>query len=307
MRLLSPAILLLIVSIGKGSKDGGSIDDLFSKSGDREFRSHDNADLKKQIGITPEEVGKCLKELEKDIEKKLRHYKSHPIPETTFEKLLNNGGKLPDRIVPKIRQRGVVIVRNTVPRNLIHSWSGELIQYLYNNNAFPKESNQTVYETYWSKPQVAARQHPNIHMVQKALLSLWHTSGDSAVDVDLEKPLTYVDRLRIRQPNDSIFNLPPHVDGGGIERWKDNTYRQVYRHILEGNWRDYDPFEVDYRVEANMNEAGYSNGCTFFRAFQGLCIHLSPLSNVLSDHSKTTQFYYRIRQNENTFQTMSAN
>jgi hypothetical protein len=55
------------------------------------------------------------------------------------------------------------------------------------------------------------------------------------------------------------------VDGGGIERWLDPTYRTVYRHILSGNWEKYDPFEVDYRVEANMNDVGYANGCTFFR------------------------------------------
>ena len=266
--LIHTLVLFLVLARSKGSK-GGSIDDLFTNSKEQEFRSQDNADLKKQIGVVPEEAEKHLKELEKEIEKKLRHFKSHSIPEIAFEKIVHNGGKLPDRTRAKIRQRGVVIVRNTIPRNLIHSWSGDLIQYLYNNNAFPKESNQTVYETYWSKPQVAARQHPNIHTVQKALLALWHPSGDSVVDVDLETPLIYVDRLRIRQPNDSSFTLPPHVDGGGIERWKDSTYRRVYRHIIEGNWRDYDPFEVDYRVEANMNEAGYSNGCTFFRAFQG--------------------------------------
>ena len=38
---------------------------------------------------------------------------------------------------------------------------------------------------------------------------------------------------------------------------------------MDGRWKDYDPFEADYRIEANMNEAGYANGCTFFRAFQG--------------------------------------
>ena len=73
----------------------------------------------------------------------------------------------------------------------------------------------------------------------------------------------------MRQPGDKLSNLPIHVDGGGIERWKDPTYRQVYRHIFDGNWNDYDPFEADYRIEANMNDAGYANGCSFFRAFQG--------------------------------------
>ena len=37
------------------------------------------------------------------------------------------------------------------------------------------------------------------------------------------------------------------------------------RHILSGNLDDFDPFEVDYRVVANMNDFGYENGCTFFR------------------------------------------
>ncbi len=103
--------------------------------------------------------------------------------------------------------------------------------------------------------------------VQKALLGLWHTdeAKDNEVDVDLKRPLTYVDRLRIRRPSDTKFRLPPHVDGGGIERWLDATYRKVYRNILSGKWEDYDPFDVDYRVEADMNDFGYANGCTFFR------------------------------------------
>ncbi len=75
--------------------------------------------------------------------------------------------------------------------------------------------------------------------------------------------------LHCRPPGDSKFTLPPHIDGGGVERWKDDNYRSVYRHILSGRLDDFDPFELDYRVVANMNDFGYENGCTFFRAFQG--------------------------------------
>ena len=71
--------------------------------------------------------------------------------------------------------------------------------------------------------------------------------------------------MRLRPPGDAKFTLPPHVDGGGVERWKDGAYRTVYRKLLEGDLDSYDPFEVDYRVVANMNEFGYANGCTFFR------------------------------------------
>jgi hypothetical protein len=70
--------------------------------------------------------------------------------------------------------------------------------------------------------------------------------------------------IHVSLSGDSQFKLPPHVDGGGLERWSDPNYRQVYRKIYE-NFEDYDPFEVDYRTQANMNELGIANGCTFFR------------------------------------------
>ena len=229
---------------------------------DLDYRSQLNGDLKTLLDVDSMQAQKNLEKLATIIGKKLGKEKSS-IPETTMEKILNNDGQLSERIVKKVRQKGVLIVRNTIPSNLIHEWSGDLIQYLYNNQAFPKESNQTVYQVYWSKAQVAARQHPNMYKLQKALLRIWHTSGQSEVDVDLEQPVTYIDRLRIRQPNDSLVRQLPHIDGGGIERWQDGSYRKVYRHILEGDWKDFDPFEVDYRVIDNAGDT------TFFRAFQG--------------------------------------
>ena len=58
----------------------------------------------------------------------------------------------------------------------------------------------------------------------------------------------YVDRIRIRNPGDSLDYNPPHLDGGGVERWSDATYRHVYRGILEDlDIEKYDPYEVDYR------------------------------------------------------------
>jgi hypothetical protein len=63
---------------------------------------------------------------------------------------------------------------------------------------------------------------------------------------------------------DSLFKLPPHVDGGELEMWSDPNYRQVYQKIYE-NFDDYDPFEVDYRTQINLNELRIANGCTFFR------------------------------------------
>ena len=49
-----------------------------------------------------------------------------------------------------------------------------------------------------------ARQHSNMFKVQKALLGLWHATDGKDVDVNLEKPAMYVDRLRIRPPGERL-------------------------------------------------------------------------------------------------------
>ena len=54
-----------------------------------------------------------------------------------------------------------------------------------------------------------ARQHANMFAVQKALLGLWHKSEDKEVEVDLEKPVMYIDRLRIRPPGGWATHMRP--------------------------------------------------------------------------------------------------
>ena len=43
--------------------------------------------------------------------------------------------------------------------------------------------------------------------VQKALLGLWHKSEDKEVEVNLEKPVMYIDRLRIRPPGGLVVEM----------------------------------------------------------------------------------------------------
>lgn len=250
-------------------KIGGTINDLFTDE-ETVFSSEEYGILKEKLRQDMGDVQEVFDKVEKKLAKQLeiiREKGNDVIPITTFDKIKNNGGQLPEGIMEKLRKRGVLIVRNTIPANEISDMISSLLKYMYDNNVLPADKNQTVYEIYWSKAQMRARQHPHMSMVQKALLGAWRTSNDD-VDVDLTNPAMYVDRLRMRPPGDSNFILPPHVDGGGVERWKDYNYRQVYRHILSGNFEKFDPFEMDYRVKANMNDFGYANGCTFFRAFQ---------------------------------------
>lgn len=80
-----------------------------------------------------------------------------------------------------------------------------------------------MYEFYNTKAQTSARTHPGVVATQVFLLSdpnLCHAS-DAHSKISLTTPISYYDRLRIRQPGDARFALGPHVDGGSLERWED--------------------------------------------------------------------------------------
>jgi hypothetical protein len=76
--------------------------------------------------------------------------------------------------------------------------------------------------TSWTKPQVQARSHPNLLAATVWLNNLYHVQVDSEKNsqlaktmkgVDLNTPLTYADRFRIRKPGIQWDFHPPHVDG----------------------------------------------------------------------------------------------
>lgn len=101
-------------------------------------------------------------------------------------------------------------------------------------------------------------------------MALWHLS-DSSSAVSLSQPLSYADRLRIRQPGDAKFALGPHIDGGSVERWEENGYGRgkVYDSIFAGSWERYDPWDASTRVPAVMDNYNGLGACSMFRMFQG--------------------------------------
>lgn len=78
-------------------------------------------------------------------------------------------------------------------------------------------------------------------------MSFWHSTDPEAL-LSTKQPLSYADRLRIRQPGDAGFALGPHVDGGSVERWEPEGYRDVYNKIWQGRWEEYDAWESSCRV-----------------------------------------------------------
>lgn len=97
------------------------------------------------------------------------------------------------------------------------------------------------------------------------------------LSVSLQNPLTYSDRLRIRLPGDSTFALGPHIDGGGVERWEDPTFRGCWSDILELkqgaiDWTSHDSWSLGpaaQRLGAKTDMYNGPGACSVFRPLQG--------------------------------------
>lgn len=180
-------------------------------------------------------------------------------------------GNVSQESLAEIRHRGSVVIRNVVPRKEARGWKERVEDYVAANQervkAFPPDS-PAVFELYWTPSQAEARAHSNMLETQRFLQRLWHSS-DPNTRISTRNPLTYADRLRIRQPGDGKFTLGPHVDGGSLERWEDPEYSRVYAKILEGKWEEHDPWDAKHRVTAQMDLYNGAGACSMLRFFQG--------------------------------------
>ncbi|KAI5455364.1 hypothetical protein NCC49_000178 [Naganishia albida] len=204
------------------------------------------------------------------------------IPEVEYRDIANG---LDSSAVEQIKACGTVVVRGVVPEQKALEWLESIKEYIAMNpqvKGFP-EDDKAVYELYWSKAQLEARSCQPSLEVQRFLLSLFNKDSTSTGSVSFSTPLTYCDRLRIRNPGDSRFALGAHVDGGSVERWEDPTYRRSYQAILEGRWRDHDAWDIAGRPTANQNLYDGPGACGIFRALQGWTSlsHTGPTQGTL--------------------------
>ncbi|KAH8698601.1 hypothetical protein BGW36DRAFT_358130 [Talaromyces proteolyticus] len=200
---------------------------------------------------------------------KLKKLESNVIPEVEFADIVGNKGRLPNDIESRLRECGTIIVRGLVSTDQALNWKQQVRDYVKLNpqtEGFPA-GNIQVYELYWSKAQLEARSHANMLLVQTALNRVWRAKPQDPVDLDI--PVTYCDRLRMRTPGDQSFNLGPHLDGGSLERWEDPEYRQCYSSILRGDWEKHDPFDATHRLKATVDMYKGPGGCSAFRSYQG--------------------------------------
>jgi hypothetical protein len=198
------------------------------------------------------------------------------IPELDYKSIKD--GKVPEATRQAIRSSGCAIVRNVFPASQASGWFDELGDYLESNRYEEREEEKRsldkyfsqlkagrpqIFNVYWSKPQVMARQDPKLAETRGFLDRLWRHEGV----FDPDRQCTYADRARRRMPGDTTLGLSPHMDAGTVERWIDPGYRKVYEQVFEGNWRGYDPFDGRHRLETE--EIPSPAVCSMFRTYQG--------------------------------------
>ena len=124
-----------------------------------------------------------------------------------------------------------------------------------------------MFNVYHSPSQQAARSHANSLAVQRTILKLWHDDSDDSKS--FEEPLSYADAFRIRAPkSDGVFTLPPHIDGGSLSRWADETYASTYSAVFSGEPSQHDPYDLTIRKFAR-SALFPGTASSVLRAFQG--------------------------------------
>ena len=187
---------------------------------------------------------------------------------------------VPAERIAAIHRRGCAVVRGTFERGEAEAWDEEVATYLEGNDFMAgyrgpadqlfsalASSRPQIYGVYWSRPQIAARQHERMVAVRRFLNSFWSHESGGQQWFDPELDIGYPDRIRRRQPGTPSLGLSPHADSGSIERWLLPAYQRVYRHVFTGDWARYNPWDGAHRGE--IHEFPTTVMCSAFRTFQG--------------------------------------
>jgi hypothetical protein len=201
------------------------------------------------------------------------------IPTVPYSEIAS--GAVSPQMKAKIKDRGACVIRKVFAPEQAQAWNDEVGRYVEENHLDEKlahaaedryfgnlgMSKPQIYGIYWSRPQVQARQAESLTRARVFMNRLWLAESEGRRHFDPEQTPVYADRIRRRPPGSSSLGLSPHCDGGSVERWLDENFRTVYRHVFSGNWRDYDPFDAAWRPEAR--ELPSPAVCSMFRTFQG--------------------------------------
>src|SRR5690349_7685321 len=232
------------------------------------------------------DLKKIMAEVEDDLKREVevvanaRAKGNNTLPIIEYQDIVDE--KVSAATKTELRRRGVAVVRGVYPKAEAEAWNDELGAYLEKNRyterrPAPKVKDEyfsklksdkpQIFGIYWSKPQMQARTHPNSARTRAFMNRLWKYETDGKKHFDPDRETLYADRIRRRQPGDKTLGLSPHMDAGSVERWLDDEYQHVFRHVFSGNWRGYEPFDGAGRAETD--EIPSPAVCSMFRSFQG--------------------------------------
>jgi hypothetical protein len=191
------------------------------------------------------------------------------------------GGGVSPQMTEQIKERGACVIRKVFEPEQARAWDDEVGRYVEENGLYEKLVNAAedkyfgtlagnkpqIYGIYWSRPQVQARQSESLTRARVFVNRLWLAESEGRRHFDPGETPVYADRIRRRPPGSTSLGISPHCDGGSVERWLEENFRTVYRHVFSGNWRDYNPWDAAFRVDAR--EIPSPAVCSMFRTFQG--------------------------------------
>ncbi|QGZ66493.1 DUF1479 domain-containing protein [Paraburkholderia acidisoli] len=201
------------------------------------------------------------------------------IPEIDFADIAAQ--RVSAEAIAQVKARGACVIRGVFAPEVAARWDDEIAGYVTRNDLDARlahraedryfgqlqSSKPQIYGVYWSRPQVLARESAELTAARVFLNRLWRHESEGRVHFDPEVVPVYADRLRRRPPGSASLGLSAHCDGGSVERWIDDNFRRVYRHVFAGDWRRYDPFDAAFRPD--VNEIPSPAVCSMFRTFQG--------------------------------------
>jgi hypothetical protein len=238
--------------------------------------------FKRKIAPNREALGRAYADVKGQIIRAVEEIVSNAaagrpvVPEVEYQDIRQ--GKVSEEVRRAIRSSGCAVIRGVFPASLASDWFAEVSDYLEINRYEEREVEKRgldkyfsalkagkpqIFNVYWSRPQVMARQDARLAEARAFLDRLWRYEG--AFNPDLQ--CTYADRLRRRHPGDKTLGLSPHMDAGTVERWIDPGYQKVYENIFAGDWRGYDPFDAKHRLKTQ--EIPSPAVCSMFRTYQG--------------------------------------